>query len=474
MLRHRVAALALCATCALAGAAQDSSTSPAAVDPGSQARALQRERIQALVELWATADDERRESALSALRPDPARRPPPGSWPSFAALADAQRALRGGPGPAESGWWEQRLVDSFGLTVRPGAFEARPGSRGTPLTVLVAPLFDTPVPDAVDVRLIWVSPQGEELVARTEPVEPGPLRGGFEMFVRAPPSAPGEWALVPVVLRQGASLRGFPVAVDAVRDLERRRAALAERWPTSHPGAARAADASALVEGGLRLPALTSEDLLSLAEGEPAGQPIGGLVPARPHFVAGRLEAWRLGPSAAHVGVVLIASSRERPEELLAGVLGERWGAAARASGFEVVATGLPLLPAAGTRSALDLAAELRAAHGWERCALVALGEAALQSAAALGGAGASGFDPVVLLREAPGLARPDGRLGTSVLSLEPLAETSGSEDLRPEGPPWVRLTRREPRFLLELELPQLVAAVLREGPRAVLGDAPR
>ncbi len=477
MLRAAAASLlALCATVALGAAAPDDDP-PRVPDAGERARALQRERSLALLELWPGADPARRDLALAALRPDPARRLAPGAWPTFEALADAQRVLLGGPGPAESGWWEQRLADSLGLTVQPGAFEARPAGPTTPLTVLVTPLFDTPVPDAVDVRLVWVSPQGEERVARTEPVEPAPLRRGFEMYVHAPPSAPGEWVLIPQVLREGASLRGSPVAVDAVADLARRQRELVGRWPAEHAARARVGDARGLLEGGLRLPALSTEDLLRLAEGEPDGPPVGGLVPARPHFVAGRLEAWRLGSPGARTGVVLVASSRERPEELLAGTLGEHWRVAADAAGFELFATALALVPPTGARSALQLAAELRGARGWERCALVALGESALQSAAALGGAEGASFDLLVLVRDAPGAARADRRLDLSVLSLEPLAEGAGSTDLRPEGFPWLRVTRREPRFLVELELPALVAGALTRGLRVESGpgvDAPR
>lgn len=428
-------------------------------------RVARAERRLALRELWPAADAPRREAALVRLAPRAGRPVRAGLWPDIEALVDAERILRGGPGPTEPGGWEQRLADSLNLVAVPGAFAAGDDTRRQPLTVYVLPHFSTPVPEAVHLRLLWISPEGQESSARTEPIEPAHFAGGFEMYLQAPPSRPAEWSLVPIVLRGDGAYRGLPVAIDAVVDLDRRRAALpaTEASGSRRPGWGRVLAARDLLEGGLRSAALTAEDCLRLAEGEPAGRLPGGLVPAEPRFEAGELSAWRLGQPGAAWGVLLVAGPQERPEELLAGALGERWEDAARRGDFEVFATGLPLLPDPGLRSALDLFEALRAERGWAGSVLVALGDAAQPSAAALRAWGGGDPDHLVLVREAPGAARPDPRLDLPVLSVEPLAAGPGDEDLRPEGPPWRRVRLREPRFLAELELPGLVAGLLGE-----------
>jgi hypothetical protein len=435
---------------------------PLGLDREGLLRSLRRERALALQESWLRADEGQREAALVHLRPGAGVGRQLGAWPSFPALADAERALRGGPGLLEEGGWEQRLADSVTLVALPGAFEARSEGRRQSMTVHVLQLFESPMPEPVDLRLIWVSPEGREHLARTEPVRPEHFARGFEMFVSSQPSAPGEWALVPVVLRGAGVHRGLPVAVDAVEGLVRRQAYLqgAGLPAPTDPRRGRVQDALGLIQRGLRLPGLTSEDALRLAEGEPSGRPSGGLVRAEPHFVEGRLEAWRLGETPAASGVFMVTSVRDRPEEMLAGAVGRAWNASATALGYELFVTGLPMVADVGQRSAMDLLGELRAARGWGEVVLIAVGEAALLSPAALAGGGSSP-EHLVLLRDGPGAARPDRRLDLPVLSIEALADEAGEEELRAEGPSWRRVLRPEPRQLLELDLPAWVSAAL-------------
>ena len=280
----------------------------------------------------AEVDRERTARTLAELRSQGA----PAEWrPDLGSLGVATWTLGGGDpelllgeNPAASLGVQALSVD---LVVRPGAFRSTaPGERPENLVVRVWPLFE--LSEALDVtgRLIWIGPDGRESLAREEPIRASAFaEGGFDMYVRAPRSAPGIWQLVlelepdlselegglraaPVGLALVGVVRSTPVPVPCIADLPKSMA--------GDQGLGRG-PLEALLGSGLRFSGEATRLAREVLTGVPA--------------------AIVLAPSEV---TVLLASPRDLAGgPTLAGIVGQTWRAAtdARLVPFEPSAGGV-------------------------------------------------------------------------------------------------------------------------------------
>jgi len=383
--------LVLCG--ALLGAPQEPPLAFAAV----HARCVRSERLAQLQDVLADFDREVRERACADL----AAQQPPGAGLAAGVplqqLARLTRELQGAPWTAV-----QDFADSLDLSLTPGAFAAREDGPGEPTTVRVHALWAAPEARDFTMTLSWVSPAGERVVARTEPVERAAVRGGgFEMYVHPPAAPPGTWSLEPCIEREDGSACGVAVPVDCVRDLAARfAAAVATRPATTDPGYPLLRAADRLLRYGARESVtLRGGDLLRAFEDS------AGFDAARPRLALNAAEddcwAWMSPPpEEPRRTVCLLVSAREAADGLFAGELGRRWTAFAREHVAVLFATALPPDPSAGsTRELLDrIAAAGTAMAGTELpLVVVARGETAGRLQVALGGADGYPFDALVV-----------------------------------------------------------------------------
>jgi hypothetical protein len=210
---------------------------PAKVTLARHDRCTMNERLLAFLDAWALADERARAGAAELLLAARPRGAAAAARPDLSLLVDFARESATGvavAGPFDLTTEERRaqvqaLADQIDLVVTPGAFGARDESaadKGEPTTVHVR-LFGSPRSHAdVDLGLVWIGPDGRQVVARREPVSVSVLRDGVPMYVRPPASRPGPWRLVPELARKGAIARGVPVPVECVARVAARVAAL--------------------------------------------------------------------------------------------------------------------------------------------------------------------------------------------------------------------------------------------------------
>jgi hypothetical protein len=344
------------------------------------------ERTERFLAGSAAADPAARERGAKVLE----RMRSPGSGllspPSLAALARAQRALRAADSPPEQERME-RTADALDLQPAPGVFESRAEGEGVAVTVGVVPL--TPLADRADIQLslYWIAPDGNEQLARREPVRAAALEApGFQMFLRTPRSAPGMWQLVAECERDGVRARGAPVEVECVERLdERLRRVFARSLPPQSPAAMLAIALALRHQSGLRtLASLRPSEMLRQIEralpaeeaaptASPALEP-GVVAPCEQAFVDARKIphwVWSLRPEGEIERVViLLAPWTDAPEAVLQR---ESWRKLAGEGRAWMLSTHLPDSAGKATGVA-ELLTRLRALAPAGKCCLVARG----------------------------------------------------------------------------------------------------
>jgi len=326
-------------------------------DPAPLLRRLRAERQAAFLASWEAADEPRRSAALELLADLREEREPAGLRPSLTALAAAGRALDGADPASAVGDELQRFADLVDLRPVPGAFASASSGRGTPLEVRVSRLPIAPLEpmwDEVRVRLLWIAPDGGERVARTEPIAGAAFAGaGFPMYVRSPLAAPSLWHLVPELELDGRAVRGQPVPVASIDELDTRWARLRART-TALAGVD--VDLVGWIERGER-PAVGGDPRPWLAWVErladpdaaaddhaPPGRawlPAAADDPAAGLLAIEGLDPVGLGPPGPASGRplwVLLAPPEEPSAFAFREPLGSRWRAVAERAGADVVA----------------------------------------------------------------------------------------------------------------------------------------
>jgi hypothetical protein len=340
---------------------------PEAPDPArlsaDHRRTVESERTAALLEAWMDADEDVR--AKVAARIDDAR--PRGAAlaakPALAELIGALHELTGGalvgPVPLPRLGEQQRLqafADSLDLTLQPGAFAARAQGRGEALTVHVSALFRPQLWGDVFLALVWIGPDGREIVARREPATVEVLLDGVPLFIRPPESEPSVWTLAAQVELQDLVARGLGTRVECLPDLQARTARALVAPEEESAGDARLRHGlRLLMEHGVRLQvALAPGRALALLEGSGEAE---WPRPVERAFVEpdGREGwIWALRPAGPLERViVMVAPGAELPDLALSGTLGERWARTAAAQRALLFAVELP--SAAADRAPAEL-----------------------------------------------------------------------------------------------------------------------
>ena len=323
-------------------------------------RNLYVERRLALEVAWEGASEEDRERVRASARANRTGGQPALYSASAQVLTDARALLAGDEKSVSELSLQSRVACSLDLMVLPGAFGAVDRDRGDALIVRVLPaytrLYRRALPEQVQLTLIWVSPDGQETRARSEPVHRDALvLPGFEMYFHAPPSKPGTWTLIPEVEWEGVSGRGVPVPVQGVRALFDRYDRLASRG------------ASTESERGV----LASLDRILMHGGRDAGDPsvealLNGTSPRRVqrsvHPWAGEGTCYQFDPAGdtpARGIVVAVSPVLHEVGWALVGDEGRGWRELAQAHAQRVILTELPLSHSAGP-DVLELLARLR------------------------------------------------------------------------------------------------------------------
>ena len=315
-------------------------------------RCVRGERTLAFLEAWQAAGQGRRDLVLDLL--EGGRRPRSGllAPPALPLLDRARRVLLGEveAASAEAGADEvaARLVESLDLRVVPGLFAARREGLGEAMTVHVEPLYPADARCDLHLSLHWISPDGERIRARTEPVAASAFRQPFAMYIRPPASEPGTWRLVAEGQREDSVARGLPVAVECVREPAGRMEALREQVGE------RAGEERVLLEAleelrgaGLRtFVASTPARQLQMLEGAPDRSGVPRSLPGAWQGSDGIARIlWRLDPEpAARTERILLClvPSHQPADLLLGGVLGRAWREAASRGGWTVLTGHLP------------------------------------------------------------------------------------------------------------------------------------
>jgi len=427
------------------------------------------ERERAVRDLWGRAGPEQRERALLHLQ---ANRRPGAPWREAATmetLTEVRRLLLD-DGDAAGSDPLAALVDSLDLRVVPGAFAARDEGRGEAMTVHVRPLFDARAPDATcAVTLYWLSSGGGEQRARSEPFPTAAIAVGFDMYVRPPLSRAGRWHLVLELEQDGVGRRGLPVPVDCVADLAARAKAL-QVASLEQPDALRSelwASQARRSDHGLRgADAVPLERWFRSCETDAGGEadPAEAVPQLLRGFDDGEHAFWTFAsplPATARRAYVLLAGSHEHPSDLLTGAFGRAWADLAREEGALLYAASFSFEPEE-RHDAPGFCDWLRRERGLEETYVVARGQAGaflmsrMSRMSRLAGAGEQGIDGVVLCSTPATRARPSGTPGLPILSIDDLAP----EESRTSGAgaaPWTWVRLREPRFVADLRVPELI-----------------
>ncbi len=314
---------------------------------------------------------------------------------------------------------ERKLADSLDLNFEDRAYETPTDPDETwagPLTLHVIPVHPRPEIGDVELTLYWISPDGDELRARNEPVAANAFRPpGFAMFVQAPVCAPGEqWHLLCEITSERGSARGVPIPVKCL------------------PAAV---DGSFLLQRG-RLPRGFGAQLFE-SEDE-----------------TGR-SAYVVDPPQGEVQrtLLVIVPMHEDPGWILSGTRGAAWRKLAREAHCRVVVTNLPLV-GASVQNAVGLARHLLTGSG--PLIVFTRGQEAARLQAQRG---AKFCDAVALSYPLQG-REPRSLGNTPTLFLDVLADEDVTETRSVEGAgplTWVR--RREPPLGPQAEIPARLKA---------------
>lgn len=430
-----------------------------AQDPvsGSHLANARFERHLALQDAWEAASDELRAPILTLLRKLAKRSIPSAYVLELAMLTRMTRMLEVGDAPTEPG---QHLVDALDLRPIPGVF--RPAADESdepadPLTVRIVSLYKVRVKEDVELSLVWLGPDGQEHRVRTEPMGSSPDDiVGFEMYITAPASEPGTWALVPELRTADGVYRGFPVPVECVRaELDTAVETLLE----STEGATLAASLIDRVNHGVRdVLAPPVSELLAGTGTDPEWSRLG---PLTSHDVSDS-RTWVLDPLEVEPRHVLIVASSVRihPAWIFAGREGHAWSALADSLGCRVIATDLPLASARGP-NVFKLAKALREESPGQAVTLVIRGPMLGPFQGALAGDEGFPFDGLVIATVHRHERTPRSVVSVPMLFFESLDRDVPAEQVEgaEHGLMWVR--RAAPPFSAECELPTWIGAWL-------------
>jgi len=332
----------------------------------------------------------------------------------------------------------QRLANSLDILVLPGAFGAGSSGRGDEIIVRVLPLTTTVLrglPETVDLRLVWLGPEGEEISARSEPVHRAAFAmPGFEMYLRAPSSPPAVWRMVPQVEVGEVHARGFPVPVDCVKDLFPRFDRLA--GDPQAEGSARLVALERKLFYGVR--DRLTPSISALLDGEALTAP----APVAEEWGGGETVALPLPAESLRELVLVVAPHLEDAAWSLAGDGGEAWRDYADRRGAWIVATSHPVRNPGGA-DVLGVLAGLRAAHPDLPSTLVIGGSNVARLSLALRAAkGPPPVDRLLLHVVLRGDGGPRRLFELPTLLVEPLDEPAPREVVPGEGAhlSWVRL----------------------------------
>jgi len=383
----------------------------------AQRAVLQLERERSLLEGWPATDETRRAAVLRLLGEGRDGRRSSLRPLGLAAVSRALRAPGAAGGGAELAPWRE-LVDGLGLRVTPGVFAARTEGRGEATTVHFEPLwrsrFEGNPRELLYGTLSWISSSGEITVARREPLTPRDLASGFEMYIRPPLSGAQTWELVLEVLTPAGKVRGFPVRVECVEDLEGWRSRLAraatgteESLPSWNEPLRLAVqnrlrlltDHGIRVANGLPLSHWLAAWGASAEPGSARPGP-GGAFPSPldgAELGVGGETFWEFRPEGAPARVLLLLTDeREWGADLLSGAPGEAWRRLARGTGTRVIAGHLPLGPA-DLSPLKSLARALGERSPAPRLFVVARGDSGRMLPRPLAGGPAVGLDGLIL-----------------------------------------------------------------------------
>ncbi len=326
-------------------------------------RNLYVERRLGLERAWAEAGEADRERVRASARANRTGGQPALYAASAQVLTDARFMLAGDEEAVSELSIQSRVACSLDLMVLPGAFSAVDRDRGDALIVRVLPaytrLYQRALPEQIQLTMIWVSPDGQETRARSEPVHRDALvLPGFEMYFHAPPSKPGTWSLIPEVEWAGVKGRGVPVSVEGVRALFDRYDRLVSQAGSNESQRA----------------ILTCLERILLHGGRDAGDPsieglLQGETPARAqrsvHSWAGKGTCFQLDPAEgtpAKGVVVVVSPVLHEAGWALVGDEGKGWLELAAAGAQRIVLTELSPSQSSGP-DVFDLLARLRREH---------------------------------------------------------------------------------------------------------------
>ncbi len=323
-------------------------------------RNLYVERRLALEDAWQQATEADRKRVRAFARSNRAGGQPALYAASAQALTDTRYLLSGSETSVSELTLQSRVACSLDLMVLPGAFGAVDRDRGEALIVRVLPaytrLYQRALPEQIQLTLIWVSPSGEEVRARREPVHRSALvLPGFEMYFYAPPSKPGTWHLVPEVEWDGVSGRGVPVAVQCVRGLFDRYDQLVSGTTATDAGRWGLESLERILLHGARDAGDPPvEDLLNGAEPSPSLRSV--------HAWAGKGTCYQLQPQEetdVRGMVVVVSPVLHEAAWALVGAEGRGWQTLAEDHNQRVVLTELPISHSRGP-DVLDLIRRMR------------------------------------------------------------------------------------------------------------------
>lgn len=215
--------------------------------------AVRAERTERLLDAWEKAETSERRLVVDLLAREGAGTPL-GSRPSVHAIDLATRLLAGEIGP-DGATPLQRFAASLDLQVIPGSFgpveepdadDPANGSGsvlGTPITAGLYALPGGPSLDVgeLEVSLFWerLGEAGTDRIrARSEPFRPSSfVNPGVPLYLRAPLSGPGLWALTCELSDGLERVRGVPVPVECIAgERSSELVDLGLRTPRAFPG----------------------------------------------------------------------------------------------------------------------------------------------------------------------------------------------------------------------------------------------
>lgn len=417
------------------------------------------ERREAFLAAWEAAPEPRRALVREAFRTRRTQGVPAVYQVSAQYLTEQSRVLAGAADAAHELSWEERFACSLDLHVLPGAFTAGAAGRGDEVIVRVLPAMSrlfAPLPEELLLRLVWVGPDGQEIPARQEPVHRLAFRmPGFEMYLRAPGSAPGRWYLVPEIEHEGRTGRGFPVPVDCLRDLFGRANRRLGSTPTDPHDAAACEALTRRLHRGFR-------DGMAPSVGELLD---GALLPP----LLGEAAAWaggetlRLdaGPQQPREVVLVVAPALEEPDWVFAGEALGAWVDLAVERRAWVFSTALPIRDPAGA-DVLGVLEGLRVAFPDLPLTLVVRGPSVGRlSLAVLGRKDSLPFDRVVVNTVLPASAEAQRQFEVPTLLVGPLSEDAPLQRVPCEGPSLHWLRRADPPLVVAPDLALHVRAWL-------------